>query len=152
MQGQDLASGNLTAPVVYGLQTSVGPELGALIKDGFGGEFGQDRLSRALQLVKLSGGLDAARALARREADEVRSPSCCSAAAAPSLHHEPCRRTAPACPVSLDCCSTPRVQACWAGRPRDSAMQALEALSCLPESPAKQSLVLMVDYVLDRLY
>ena len=53
----------------------MGPELEALIKAGFEGEYGQDRLSRALQLVKLSGGLDAARALARREADEVRT--CC---------------------------------------------------------------------------
>lgn len=72
LQGQDLASGNLTAPAVYALQTAVGPELEALIKDGFEGEYGQARLGRALHLVKLSGGMDSARQLARREADEVR--------------------------------------------------------------------------------
>ena len=31
-------------------------------------------------------------------------------------------------------------------------VQALASLDCLPDSPSKQSLVLMVDYVLDRLY
>lgn len=30
--------------------------------------------------------------------------------------------------------------------------QALDALQCLPSSPAKRSLEMMVDYVLDRLY
>jgi geranylgeranyl pyrophosphate synthase len=32
------------------------------------------------------------------------------------------------------------------------AAQALDALQCLPPSPAKRSLEMMVDYVLDRLY
>ena len=31
-------------------------------------------------------------------------------------------------------------------------LQALEALQCLPASPAKRSLEMMVDYVLDRLF
>ena len=70
-QGQDLATGNLTAPAVYALQTSVGPELTTLIKDGFEGDWGQGRLDQAIHLVSVSGGVDAARDLARQEADAV---------------------------------------------------------------------------------
>lgn len=70
-RGQDLASGNLTAPVVFALQhAEFGPPLRELIE----GEFpdGERDLARAMELVNKSGGLDAARALARSEADAAR--------------------------------------------------------------------------------
>ena len=35
---------------------------------------------------------------------------------------------------------------------REEGQTALAALSCLPDTPSKRSLVRMVDYVLDRLY
>lgn len=63
-QGQDLASGNLTAPAIYALRKS--PELAEIIQ----GEFVEEgSLQRALQLVTDMGGLDEARVLARQEAD-----------------------------------------------------------------------------------
>ena len=70
-RGQDLASGNLTAPVVFALQhAEFGPPLRELIE----GEFpdGERDLAKAMELVTKSGGLDAARALARSEADAAR--------------------------------------------------------------------------------
>ena len=74
MQGQDLATGNLTAPAVYALQTSVGPELDRLIKAGFeDGMEGSNNLQQALHLVSVSGGIDRSRELAREEADMVRA-------------------------------------------------------------------------------
>ncbi|CAL8471829.1 g11371 [Coccomyxa elongata] len=66
-QGQDLASGNLTAPAVYALANPVhGPELEALVQREFDGGAS---LPRALELVHLGGGIQAARRLARQEAD-----------------------------------------------------------------------------------
>jgi hypothetical protein len=67
LQGQDLASGNLTAPVIYALQNpAVADELGSII----GSEFVEEgSLARALHLVAAGGGIEAARRLARREAD-----------------------------------------------------------------------------------
>ncbi|CAK0783050.1 hypothetical protein CVIRNUC_006245 [Coccomyxa viridis] len=96
-QGQDLVSGNLTAPAVFALQhPQYGAELEGLIQNEFDGG---SSFARALDLVHLGGGIQAARHLARQEAD-----------------------------------------------------MALDALQCLPASPAKKSLEMMVDYVLDRLY
>jgi all-trans-nonaprenyl-diphosphate synthase len=65
--GQDLASGNMTAPAVFALADPVvGPQLAALVE----AEFPDDGdVERALALVEAAGGLDAARALARSEAD-----------------------------------------------------------------------------------
>lgn len=70
MQGQDLASGNLTAPALYALAGAHGPELLALIESEFTAEGG---LPRAINLVNAGGGITSARALARREADLVRT-------------------------------------------------------------------------------
>ncbi|KAI7837450.1 hypothetical protein COHA_008708 [Chlorella ohadii] len=96
-QGQDLASGNLTAPAIYALQDEmVGSGLLQLIQGRFRDE---GSLQRALELVQLGGGIDKARALAREQGD-----------------------------------------------------LALAALSCLPDTPSKRSLELMVDLVLERLY
>jgi all-trans-nonaprenyl-diphosphate synthase len=69
LQGQDLASGNLTAPAVYALaHPTHGPELEALVQREFDGGAS---LPRALELVHLGGGIQAARRLARQEADLV---------------------------------------------------------------------------------
>ena len=96
-QGQDLASGNLTAPVLYALQNpAVGPRLLTLIESRFKKD---GSLKEALELVSSSGGIDMARSLAREEADK-----------------------------------------------------ALQALHVLPSSPSKDSMTMMVDYVLERLY
>lgn len=70
MQGQDLRTGNLTAPAVYALQSPVGPELERLIRSQF---VRSEDLSHAIHLIKHSGGIDAARQLARSEADQVGS-------------------------------------------------------------------------------
>lgn len=93
-QGQDLASGNLTAPAIFAMRSS--PELRELVESEF---MEEGSLRRALDLVAAGGGIDEARTLARQEADA-----------------------------------------------------ALAALACLPEGPAKTSLQLMVEYVLERLY
>ncbi len=69
VQGQDLASGNLTAPAVYALaHPQYGPELEALVQREFDGGAS---LPRALELVQAGGGIQAARRLARQEADLV---------------------------------------------------------------------------------
>jgi len=93
-QGQDLASGNLTAPVIFALQQS--PELEALIESEFTEE---GALQQALALVDKAGGIAAARQLAEREGQLAR-----------------------------------------------------QALNVLDDSPAKRSLELMVDYVLERIH
>jgi all-trans-nonaprenyl-diphosphate synthase len=93
-QGQDLASGNLTAPVIYALQQS--PELEELIQSEFTEE---GSLQRALELVSEAGGIQAARELAEREGQLARA-----------------------------------------------------ALAGLKDCPAKRSLELMVDYVLERIH
>ena len=72
-QGQDLASGNLTAPAIFALRAS--PELAEIVDSEFAD--GQPALERALQLVEESGGLEAARALAREEADAARAALGC---------------------------------------------------------------------------
>lgn len=96
-QGQDLASGNLTAPVLFALQSA---EHKDALLELIEGEFEEDGdLEKALQLVYAAGGIEKARQLARQEADK-----------------------------------------------------ALQALDCLPDSPSKRSLQLMVSYVLERLY
>ncbi|KAI8472316.1 MAG: chloroplast Clp protease [Monoraphidium minutum] len=65
-QGQDLASGNLTAPAIFALRRS--PELAELIES----EFAEDgSLDRAISLVSSAGGVEAARQLAREEADKA---------------------------------------------------------------------------------
>lgn len=74
LQGQDLATGNLTAPAVYALQTAVGPELDRLIKGGFSEDETGTNLQQALHLVAISGGIDRSRELARQEADMVGPP------------------------------------------------------------------------------
>ena len=68
-QGQDLASGNLTAPALYALAGPTGEELCSLVDSEFTEAGG---LPRALQLVTEGGGMSEARALARREGDLVR--------------------------------------------------------------------------------
>ena len=96
-QGQDLASGNLTAPALFALQNpTVGPRLLTLIESRFKKD---DSLQEALDLVNAGGGIEKARILAREEADK-----------------------------------------------------ALANLDVLPPSPAKDSMGLMVEYVLERLY
>eukprot|EP00210_Caulerpa_lentillifera_P002348 g2253.t1 len=93
-QGQDLASGNLTAPVIFALKKS--PELHRLIEN----EFTEDGdLEKAIELVKSVGGISDAMQFASEE-----------------------------------------------------AMKARAAIENLSESPAKNSLMLMVDYVLKRIY
>ena len=80
--GQDLASGNMTAPAVFSLSDpSVGPELAALVEAEFPDE---GDLERALSLVETAGGLDAARALARTEADAALAALACLPSTSPS--------------------------------------------------------------------
>lgn len=96
-QGQDLMSGNLTAPALYALRhPQAGDELRDLIDSEFNNAGG---LPRAIELVNAGGGIESARTLARCHAE-----------------------------------------------------QALHALVCLPESESKQSLKMMISYVLERLY
>ncbi|GAB4820112.1 hypothetical protein N2152v2_007158 [Parachlorella kessleri] len=64
-QGQDLASGNLTAPVLFALQDpAVGPRLLQLIKGRFKEE---GTLQQALALIHEGGGIARSRQLAREE-------------------------------------------------------------------------------------
>ncbi|EFJ51461.1 hypothetical protein VOLCADRAFT_57046 [Volvox carteri f. nagariensis] len=63
-QGQDLASGNLTAPAIFALRKS--PELLDIISSEFVEE---GSLERALELVRETGGIEEARLLARQQAD-----------------------------------------------------------------------------------
>eukprot|EP00887_Chlorella_sp_A99_P007306 scaffold2.g7306.t1 len=96
-QGQDLASGNLTAPALFALRDPIaGPQLLQLIEGRFEEE---GSLTQALLLVAAGGGLEQARALARAEGDA-----------------------------------------------------AVAALAPLPDSPARRSLELLVEYVLERVY
>lgn len=105
--GQDLASGNLTAPALLALEAEAAREA-ALGRDPLGGELrsliesefaeGDDDVRRAVDLVRSLGGVDAARQLAREEGE-----------------------------------------------------RASRALDVLPDSEAKRSLLLMVDWVLLRL-
>jgi all-trans-nonaprenyl-diphosphate synthase len=62
VQGQDLASGNLTAPALYAMRGS--PELVDLIQSEFADDNG---LERALALVSSSGGIAEAQKLARQQ-------------------------------------------------------------------------------------
>jgi all-trans-nonaprenyl-diphosphate synthase len=65
-QGQDLASGNLTAPVLFALEDpKVGSKLAGLIKGRFKG--GERDLELALQLVQEGGGIERSRVLAREQ-------------------------------------------------------------------------------------
>lgn len=66
-QGQDLASGNLTAPALFALQDpTVGPRLLTLLRNKLKGP---NDLAEALELVQTGRGIERARALAREEAD-----------------------------------------------------------------------------------
>uniref|UniRef100_A0A7S0YGP5 Solanesyl diphosphate synthase n=1 Tax=Polytomella parva TaxID=51329 RepID=A0A7S0YGP5_9CHLO len=70
-RGQDLASGNLTAPTLYALWANAGKgELKSLIESRF-----EDpkSLERALQLVEEAGGIMAARRLAAEHAEKART-------------------------------------------------------------------------------
>ena len=69
MQGQDLATGNLTAPAIFALRSSVAAELRELIDSEF---MEEGSLQRAILLVKAGGGIAAAQQLARQEGDMVR--------------------------------------------------------------------------------
>ena len=72
-----MISGNLTAPAVYALEhPKFGAELEGLIQNEFDGGAS---LARALELVHLGGGIQAARRLARQEADMV-CTQCCDVA------------------------------------------------------------------------
>lgn len=65
-QGQDLASGNLTAPVIFALDSE--PELHELIEN----EFAEDgSLGTALLLVQRGGGIEKSQRLARDQADKA---------------------------------------------------------------------------------
>ncbi len=62
-------SGNLTAPALYAMQHGAhGNELRALIDSEFNEAGG---LPRAIELVRLGGGIEQARTLARRQAEQV---------------------------------------------------------------------------------
>lgn len=68
-QGQDLMSGNLTAPALYALRNAeAGDELRALIDSEFNDAGG---LPRAIELVNVGGGIEQARTLARCHAEKV---------------------------------------------------------------------------------
>lgn len=68
-QGQDLASGNLTAPVLFALEhPTAGPKLHRLIQGKFKQ---QNTLPQALALVEEGNGIERARLLARQEADQA---------------------------------------------------------------------------------
>ena len=96
-QGQDLASGNLTAPVLFALEDPVvGRQLLSLLQSKFKTE---ESLEQGLRLVAAGGGIERARALAREEGDK-----------------------------------------------------ALAALHVLPPTPARESMAMMVEYVLERLH
>ena len=62
-QGQDLATGNLTAPAIFALQSSSGEQLRELIDDEFSEE---GSLDQAIAIVNDSGGIAAARKLAAK--------------------------------------------------------------------------------------
>ena len=200
IQGQDLASGNLTAPALYALTGAHGPELLALIESEFTAEGG---LPRAIHLVNAGGGITSARALARREADLVRtlqavpltlihhSTPLCLHKALCILHRnlgtplvlihtsnhlnisqtnlrsrfvgcedttvEGCKHNAyfsSGAEVSTDCINQVNCDLCLAFHTyfASACLQALESLSCLQDCDSKRSLVMMVEYVLDRLY
>jgi all-trans-nonaprenyl-diphosphate synthase len=69
-QGQDLASGNLTAPVICALQS---PNGGARLRELIDSEFQEEGgLQEALRLVDTTGGLEAARQLAKQHGDDAR--------------------------------------------------------------------------------
>lgn len=64
--------GNLTAPAIFALQSSYAEELEGLID----GEFQEEgSLKQAIHLIHESGGIAAARRLARQEADMVSQSS-----------------------------------------------------------------------------
>ena len=64
-----MATGNLTAPVLFALQSPCGDELEELIDSEFSEE---GDLEQAIELVRNGGGVAAARRLATEEADKVR--------------------------------------------------------------------------------
>jgi len=69
-QGQDLASGNLTAPAILAMQSALG---GSRLRELIESEFqGQGALEEALALVVSSGGLAGARQLAEEEGQAAR--------------------------------------------------------------------------------
>lgn len=73
--GQDLASGNLTAPVIFAMQHPVyGDELVELIESEFQEE---GSLERSIELVSLAGGLEMAREFARSEGNIAREQLQC---------------------------------------------------------------------------
>ena len=140
-QGQDLASGNLTAPAIFALRNST-------------------------ELVRLdSGSRRGGAGLAlRRHCQRQRMPSPCRAVPTHDVLAfilTPCSqeeliqsefaepdslKRAIDIVVSAGGVETARQLA------RDEADKALAAIKVLPPSPAKRSLELMVDYVLDRIY
>ncbi|GFH31255.1 uncharacterized protein HaLaN_30259 [Haematococcus lacustris] len=74
-QGQDLASGNLTAPIIFALRN---PLVKEELLDILSSEFVEEgSLERALHLVQLGGGLDAARALAQQEGETALAALAC---------------------------------------------------------------------------
>ena len=69
LQGQDLASGNLTAPAIFALACEGSERLRELIESEF---LEEDDLAEAMHIIKEGDGLAAARRLARQESDLVR--------------------------------------------------------------------------------
>ena len=74
LQGQDLASGNLTAPALFALQSDCGPALQDLIESEF---IEEGDLQQAIDLTHRGGGVAAAKRLAREEADMVSQQWVC---------------------------------------------------------------------------
>lgn len=70
LQGQDLASGNLTAPAIFALASEGSDRLRELIESEF---LEEDDLTEAMHIIKEGDGLAAARRLARQESDLVRA-------------------------------------------------------------------------------
>lgn len=69
LQGQDLASGNLTAPAIFALACEGSDRLRELIESEF---LEEDDLTEAMHIIREGDGLAAARRLARQESDLVR--------------------------------------------------------------------------------
>jgi all-trans-nonaprenyl-diphosphate synthase len=145
MQGQDLASGNLTAPIIFALRN---PEVSAELQDILGSEFVEDgSLQRALALVEQVGMSAVIWACEAQIPAPSILPSCECAPLSIALrvsHYL-------SCSYAYHCLQGGGIEAArkLAREEGDAALRCLESLS---DSPAKRSLQAMVDYVLYRIY
>lgn len=173
-QGQDLASGNLTAPAIFALKAS--PELRELVD----GEFQEEgSLERALALVDqvrscwgcacvvlghACPGCRCAAAASRAPGPPQQLPAPCTVLCAAAWRAGVLIRPHPASCSSPCLCSPPPaavhpLSAAQAGGleaarqlAREQGDLARAALERLPVCDATRSLELMVDYVLERIY